>query len=416
MAALALLALLLVPAPAQAMDPVSSRDVPGGLGVNIHFVEPDPIQISRIREAGFRWVRTDFVWALTETSKGQYNFAAYDRLVSALRKVDLKILFILDYANPLYDAGQAPHSAEAQEAFASWALAAAQHFRGQGVVWELYNEPNLDHFWKPRSDAQAYARLALAVARKQRSAEVDATFIGPATARIDFDFLSSCFRAGVLRDWAAVSVHPYRETDPETVVAEYARLRQLIDRYKPRDREIPIVVSEWGYSDSWKASNPTRQGALLAREWLVNLSEDIRISIWYDWRDDGTDPKNHEHHFGVVQAAGAPASTWSKPAFRAAQTLMTTLAGFRFSRRITTGNADDWILEFTNGTSRALAAWTTGSAHPVLFPSTGDNIAVRTSDGELHPAASSADRQVRLTLTSSPIYVIPGAPSPAVHR
>lgn len=32
--------------------------------------------------------------------------------------------------------------------FAHWAAAAAQHFRGRGILWEMYNEPNI-RFWRP---------------------------------------------------------------------------------------------------------------------------------------------------------------------------------------------------------------------------------------------------------------------------
>ena len=34
--------------------------------------------------------------------------------------------------------------------------------------------------------------------------------IGPGTSTIDMPYLDTCFRQGVLEDWDAVSVHPYR--------------------------------------------------------------------------------------------------------------------------------------------------------------------------------------------------------------
>ena len=52
-------------------------------------------------------------------------------------------MFILDYGNRLYDHGQAPRSDSARAAFARFAAAAARHFRGQGVIWEIWNEPNI---------------------------------------------------------------------------------------------------------------------------------------------------------------------------------------------------------------------------------------------------------------------------------
>src|SRR4051812_2468693 len=56
-----------------------------GLGVNIHFTDPQPGEIKMIADAGFRWVRMDFKWDETETIAGQYDFSAYDRLLTALQ-------------------------------------------------------------------------------------------------------------------------------------------------------------------------------------------------------------------------------------------------------------------------------------------------------------------------------------------
>ncbi|MEP6741006.1 MAG: hypothetical protein ABJB61_00800 [bacterium] len=73
--------------------------------------------------AGFRWVRMDFVWQTTETKKGSYDFSAYDRLLSALNKHQLRPLFIFDYTNRLYDDDHAPYTEEGRHAFANWAAA-----------------------------------------------------------------------------------------------------------------------------------------------------------------------------------------------------------------------------------------------------------------------------------------------------
>ena len=76
---------------------------------------------------------------------------------------------------------------------------------------------------------------------------------------------------------------------------------ELIDQYAPKGKQIPILSAEWGYSAAWKDFDETKQGKMLPRQWLVNLANDVPLSIWYDWHDDGTDPKEPEHHFGTVQ-------------------------------------------------------------------------------------------------------------------
>ena len=139
--------------------------VPEGLGVNIHFTDPKPGEMKMLADGGFRIVRMDFVWGGTEREKGKYDFSAYDRLMTALEPHGIKALFILDYSNKNYDDGLSPCSDEGRKAFAAWAAAAAQHFKGRGILWEMYNEPNIT-FWKPKPKVEDYVLLALEVGKE----------------------------------------------------------------------------------------------------------------------------------------------------------------------------------------------------------------------------------------------------------
>lgn len=101
LAMLALTAMLAAADPAHPSLPALA--IPGGVGVNIHFTDAQPGEIEMLAAAGFRWVRMDFAWAATERERGQYDFAAYDRLMQALDAHGIRALFILDYGNALYD-------------------------------------------------------------------------------------------------------------------------------------------------------------------------------------------------------------------------------------------------------------------------------------------------------------------------
>ncbi len=186
-----------------------------------------------LAQGGFRWVRMDFKWDATEKERGQYDFSAYERLLAALESQRIRALFILDYGNPLYDGGAPPRTEATRQAFVRWAVAAAKHFAGRGILWEVYNEPNHALFWPPKPNVQEYIALALAVGRAFRASVPEEKLIGPATSEIDFDFVESCFKAGLLEYWSAVSIHPYRRSDPETAAADYCRLRELIKTYAP---------------------------------------------------------------------------------------------------------------------------------------------------------------------------------------
>jgi len=388
--------------------------VPDGAGVNIHFTDPRPGEMKMLAEAGFRWVRMDFAWGGIEREKGKYDFTAYERLLAALEPHKIRALLILDYSNRHYDQGLSPASDEGRKAFARWAAAAARHFRGRGILWEMYNEPNLG-FWKPKPDVEQYVKLALEVGKALREAAPEETYLGPATSQIDLPFLEACFKAGLLEYWSAVSVHPYRQRDPETAAAEYAALRRLIAKYAPKGKSIPIVSGEWGYSSVWKDFDEVRQGKYLPRQWLVHLAHDVPISIWYDWPDDGRDPKESEHHFGTVQHeyhAGREPVYDPKPAYLAAKTLIAELGGFAFSKRLTVGEEDEYVLLFSRGDEVRLAAWTTSpTPRTVLIPASPGRFRVTSHTGGKRPTLATHPKGLSIVLDDTPQYLTPEAPN-----
>ena len=370
-------------APAQPAWP--SAVVPDGLGVNIHFTDARAGELEMLAAAGFHWVRMDFSWGGTEPRRGEYDFAAYDRLLAALEAQKLRALFILDYGNQLYEADSSVATEAGRRAFARWAAAAAVHFRGHGILWEIWNEPN-GGFWKPKANVEDYAALALAAAQAIRAAAPDEAVIGPATSGVDLQFTEGCFRAGLLNWWDAVSVHPYRQDTPESAAAEYLKLRKLIARYAPKGKTIPILSGEWGYSSVWQNYDEATQGRMLARQWLVNLANHIPLSIWYDWHDDGTDRLEPEHHFGTVanayHAGGAPVYE-PKPAYLAAKTLTSVLRGFQFTKRLALGRSDDYALLFRKDDELRLVVWTTSpKLQPVRIRSSPGEFGVITHTGE----------------------------------
>src|SRR6266700_5701383 len=69
--------------------------VPDSMGVNIHFNDPRPGEMQMLADAGFKWIRMDFTWGGIERKKGEYDFAAYDRLLQTLEPHGIRAIFIL---------------------------------------------------------------------------------------------------------------------------------------------------------------------------------------------------------------------------------------------------------------------------------------------------------------------------------
>ena len=382
-----------------------------GIGVNIHFTDPKPGEMDMLAGSGLRWVRMDLGWDATEKQKGVYDFSRYDTLMANLSRKNMRALLILDYSNAVYGpGGKPPYDDEGRAAFARWAVAAVKHFRGKGVLWELWNEPNGAWFW-PNPRYADYAKLDLAVDRAVHDAYPAEVLIGPATSGIDLAFLEGCFKAGCLQYWDAVSVHPYRQTNPEDAGGDYIKLRALISKYAPAGKTIPILAAEWGYSVSWGGYSDELQGKYLVREFLFNQENDIPLTIWYDWHDDGPDPRNAEHNFGTVRYEyheGRNPIYDPKPAYSALRTLTKSLDGFSFDARLTTGYPiTDHILVFKRDQERRYAVWRTSkSPHAARLPLPAGNYTLIDRFGTEHATAADITG-LPVLLTDTPQYVTP---------
>jgi hypothetical protein len=392
-AAFSVLAAAVSAGPAALPSPV----FPKPFGVNIHFTDGRPGEIAKLGRA-YRVARMDLAWASTERAKGVYDFAAYDRLVRDLEGQGVTPLFILDYGNDLYQQGP-PRNQAARAAYARWAAAAVHHFRDHRIIWEIWNEPNVVHFWGGRPDPNEYARLAREAIAAIRKRVPDATIAVGAYGGFPWDFIETTFKGGILKGADAVTVHPYRGGAPESVAADYARLRFLISKYSPKN-QLPILSGEWGYSTVRKTGvSETTQAAYLVRQRLINASQGVNLSIWYDWKDDGPDPDENEHRFGSLRQ-----DLKSKPAYVAAEVMTRTLDGYSPVRMLREGPGGYVMLLQNAREEFALALWSTSDDEAFRVPGPRSRIVDMLGGEEAAPHAG--ERIVYFG--TSPRYVLLG--------
>jgi hypothetical protein len=355
---------------------------------------------------GIRFIRMDLFWVNIERERGHYEFGAYDALVRAMRQRGIRIIFILDYGNPLYDAGRSPSTAETRAAFARFAAAAARRYRGNDIIWEIWNEPNLSKFWSPSPNATHYSQLVMAAASAIRRVDATAWIIGPATSGFDWPFWTEMADLGTLKYFDAVSVHPYRFGLPETALEDYLHLRGLLYEYSPEWR-IPMISGEWGYASTLGGYSDVQQAWFISRQWLFNMAHDVKLSIWYDWRNDGYNPTDPEHNYGTVDA-----NLDLKPAYYAAQMLVETLRGYRFLRRIPTERPNDYLLLFqavppAKENTLAIAAWSLSPLHTLTLPLPEANVEAVALMGERSEIIA-APEGIAVEIGPAPQYLLLG--------
>lgn len=418
--AMPMLPVVLACAACRAADPLPGTEIPQSLGFNVHLTGPES-QWDRIKEAGVKFVRKDLPWSAVERAKGTYDFRRYDRMVAALEKRGIRVLFILDYRNRLYPKPETTD--RGRDAYARWAAACVKHFKGRGILWEIWNEPNVG-FWHGTGGlnsaefAAQYVALVKKTVPAMRAAEADCCILGGSVSclwRDSFRWMDEAFRQGLLTSGIdALSVHPYGFPRPELCMEGgrategYALLRKKMAK-AGAPKGFPVLNTEVGYSTKDRPVGPANlapehQAMLLVRTYLVDQMCGIRMTIWYNWDGNG----GHE-----VRGGGPN----GRPVYRACRNMTAELGGYRFVERLKVGSRLDYVLAFENASKRRkIAAWTTpqrrddspdkAKVHDVRIPvgTRRVRIAVRDLYGKAVRAKASGG-SVTLTLSGSPQYV-----------
>jgi hypothetical protein len=404
------------------------RTVENSLGVHAHALDlrnfkplMDESDLRLIKQDGIKVVRTDLLWSAVEQPKtlliqagnqlahfsnlvwrkvtGQdsaaltrleqeekYDFSKYDQFLAALKHQNLQPMMILGLGNPIYRPDgalsihpQPDHPADVQHAFEEYVKAAVQHYKGQGIIWELVQQPNHNFFWAPQKNAEEYTKLAMKLLPELKALDPSAQFVAPSLAGSDLAFQESCYQAGLLNYVDAVSIHFYKNLGdtvepPESVIDEFKKSEELVAKYKPANKEIPVLLGEWGYfrTSPTKPVNPENrvdaklQADYAVRQYLIGLMLGSPINNWHDWKGDifsvTDDPNNQEQQFGLVNRHLEPMLPYIK-----IQEMYHALQGQTFKERWPVQSNDhpneDYLLIFESQGKKTLAAWSTRPPH-----------------------------------------------------
>jgi hypothetical protein len=435
-----------VTGPSTAWPPLSIRD---GLGVSAHWrgkvdeagatIEPFPIKVmeramGQIVDMGLKIVRIGNCWQWKDKSKGEYDFSLQRQIVNACEQRGLRVVTQLEFADPRYEKSHSIVTEEGRRSYARFCASIVKEFKGKGVIWEMWNEPNGPTFWQAPIGAADYFIVIAAAMKAMRDADPNCIIIAPSVCTFDWNFLDDFFKYGLkygfLEYVSAVSIHPYGY-GPEVQLPEYLRLRDMINTYnKATGKKVFIVCSEWGYSrvslDFGEKHIRTQdeQGALVARSILVSLMVGTPMHIVYQNLDFHEDNRleNIEAHYGLLTVDEKP-----KSAYQAVKTLIRQLGDLKFESQLLTGSVNsfeiqvgDYVALFSGKSRGVVVAWTTSHPHEALVQLPGLPAAMVDMKDNAKPipplvagitplvvADSEAQplKFVQLRLTSEPVYI-----------
>ena len=313
--------------------------IPQSLGLNFasggnQFDPPTAQYWSLLATSGFGLARTHLTWAVVQptTAPPNFNNDGYNAFVQHLKSLHIRPIFELSYCNPAFPS---PVTASGRNAFAAFAAAAAKNFRNDGVIWEIWNEPN-GGYWSCTgqtggavANPDSYAKLAIATSAAIWKVDPSATIIGPASSNFNWTWFHQLATDGLLGALSAFSVHGYGANTPEEQAPNYAQLQAFLARHPVNGKPLPIVMSEWG----WETFNPLPSGwccnlAVQAdyavRMMLDDLQAGVDFSVWYQFQGGSpTNDSGGQGSYGLVFGGTlAP-----KPSYKAMQVLSSTLSG-----------------------------------------------------------------------------------------
>lgn len=270
-----------------------------------------------IAEAGIEAIRVDFSWEVIERQGDyRYSWKDFDLIVDEAEERDLKVVAILDYS-PRW-ASSAPTSPtfwtyppKNPEKFGEFAREAVARYGDRVDTWEIWNEPNMDLFFKGSDPLEYFPLLREAyVAAKYEDPDVRVIIgglaNGPSVTNLPGtepdEFIATLYDAGAGLYSDGAALHPY--TDPHlglgTLLTRVRSVRTAMDEHGG-EKHI-LWIGELGYPTGFQYWSEPLLANWLTRSFTALLDmEGIGPLIWYNFRDKGTDPNDGEHHFGLVE-------------------------------------------------------------------------------------------------------------------
>lgn len=315
----------------QDSDPESDAAI---LGYN-EIIRVDQAGNGLLEDSGAGFARTPLNWLFVEPRPGELNFAGIDRIAETLSELGLKPLWVVTSApcwavpepagcNPR-EPSLAP-AADHIDDYAAFVAAVAERYP-EALGIEVWNEPNIPNFWRPRPDADLYRELLATTVETVAASGSDVPLVlgGPSpviaeeaevkpTKIVYTEFLERVLRGEDAPAVDAIGLHPYslliRSPDPVAKSIElYETAAATLDRLAPG---VPIWVTEVGLTTAGRSRVSDSEQADGLRQIYDTFSAArvpvVGIHRFYDQADP---PFPFEAGFGVVADDGVT----PKPAY-----------------------------------------------------------------------------------------------------
>ncbi len=290
-------------------------------------------ELSLARDAGMFSIRVDIDWSMIESVRGRFDWANTDRVLNAIVSHGMCPLGIIGYTPQWARVPEArgdSHSRPANpDTFATFAKTVVQRYRDRTNLWEVWNEPNIVGFFKPKPDVAAYSELLRAAHRVIKQMQPDSTVLSGGLAPAVNDgtnidpttYLSEMYRLGANQYFDAFNLHPYTypalPNDPSTsdwnTAMKLWPMRDIM--IAGGDSAKQIWLTEFGAPTGTAPNAVTEEvqadtvgiimDAVLGNSW-------IGPAYVYSLRDAGSNAADPEQNFGLLRRDFSPKLAYTR--------------------------------------------------------------------------------------------------------
>ena len=345
---------------------------------------------------GVKYLRAAPEWPTVQCAPDQWNFRETDALLEQYSALGIELQGYFG-STPKWAAKPEMRNVDFKvrnksmpdrTALSRYAATMADRYRGVIRRWELYNEPDLS---RNAITADEFAEV-------QRTAYQAVKRINPGAVMMSGGFAGVASHPGLLdRNFMETVLKKARGhyevhlTHNHGLFANYVRSVEthLIPLRKRAGAEkIPWFPNETGLSSLFGTER--NQALTLYRKLIYSWSQGAIGYVWYDLRNDGFDPGNSEHNYGMMTTDFYP-----KPVYSVYNHLAGTFRNAEYISRFPLPDGI-WGFLFQSPGEKLVALWNERE-HPVLT-------ALRT-DAEQVFSSDCMGNETRLAVTDGIVLV-----------
>lgn len=322
---------------------------------------------------GAKIIRNSFEWQRLQPDPEHWNFSLLDSLVKRHLDAGIELQGFLGFTPRWAAAPDLRHAADWKywnrsapdlNAWCNYVKTVLLRYRKQIRYWEVWNEPDLTGF--NRMSLEEYVALLQNTGRiaEQIAPEVRIMTGGFATMNYHAGSKSATFQRDCLKlAHGSFQVHAYHEH------GSFERFRNAVDKkFLPIRRETNTQVPWYANETAVSSMNGTErnQAITLFKKLIFAWARGAIGYNWYNLRNDGNDPMNAEHNYGMMRMDFQP-----KPVYSVFNMLAGTFRNMKFVRTLELGK-DTLAFLFSDGNDILVPVWSESASGNML------SIALRT--------------------------------------